>query len=155
MYISNHQSFFPLLLWEKNVTQVRSYKGTDPNTKCKVTTFMDTKGKRFAITYAGIWTKLQAAVQILCKGRLGFWPMEMGAHYLRFGADMAIYLVLLPPLIIMIIVIWWSDALFMYIRKQESQFPTKASYKMLQNNSLSQNLIEQSKKQKIDISRVC
>ena len=64
---------------------------------------MDTKGKMFAITSAGIRTKLRAAVQILGKGLLGFVPMEMGAHSLRSGAAMEIYLAGVTPLTIMII----------------------------------------------------
>ena len=64
---------------------------------------MDKKVKRLTITYAGIRTKLRAVVQILGKGRLGLGPMEMGAHSLRSGAAMEMYLVGVSPLTIMII----------------------------------------------------
>ena len=53
---------------------------------------MDKKGKRFTTTSAGIRTKLRAAVQIIGKGILGFGTMKIGAHFLRYGADMAMYL---------------------------------------------------------------
>ena len=57
--------------------------------------------------------------------------MEMGAHSLRSGSDMEIYLAGLPPLMIMIIIKWQSDALLLYIWKQVAQFSTKVSDKML------------------------
>ena len=77
---------------KKSMTRIRLYKGTDPHTKCQVNTFMYNKGKRSTITFAGIQTNLRSAVQILGKLRLGFRPMEMGAHSICSGAAMAIYL---------------------------------------------------------------
>ena len=60
--------------------------------KLQVNNFVNTKVKRFTITSTGVRTKLRAAVQILGKILLGFGPMEMGAHSLRSGAAMKIYL---------------------------------------------------------------
>ena len=120
-------------MWTEIMTRFRSYKGNDPHAKRQVKTFMDNKGKRITITYAGIRTNLRAAVQILGKGQLSFGPTEMGAHSLCSGASMAMYLTWVSPLKIMIIGIWWSDASLLYIRKQVSQFTTKVSDKMLQN----------------------
>ena len=110
------------------------------------------KSKRFAITSTGFRKKVQATSQILVKGKLGFGPMEMGAHSLRSGAAMVMYLAVVLPLTIMIIGIWRSDAFLLYIRKQISQFFTKVSDKMVQNKyfSLSRTLTEQSKKQKME-----
>ena len=85
------------------MTRVRSCNGTGTHTKLQVSTFMDTKGKRFTITSAGIRTKLRAAVQILGKGRLGFGPMEMRSQSFRSGAAMKMYLVGVSPLTITII----------------------------------------------------
>ena len=78
---------------------------------------MDKKGNRFTITSAVIRTKWRAAVQILGKGRLGFGPMEMGAHPLRSGAAMEMYLAGVSPLTTMIIGRWRSDAFLLYIQK--------------------------------------
>ena len=92
---------------------------------------MDKKGKRFTIDSAGIRTKLRAAA--ISKGRLGFGPIEMGAHSLRYITAMEMYLAVVSPLKIMIIRRWRSDALLLYIQKQAAQFPTKLWDKILQN----------------------
>ena len=98
---------------------------------------MDKKGKGFKINSAGTQTKLRDAVQILGKGRFGFMPMDIGAHYLRYGASMAMYLEGVSALMIMIIRIWRSDAFLLYIQKQVAQFSTKLSDKILQNKEFS------------------
>ena len=59
--------------------------------------------------------------------------MEMGAHSLRSGAAMAMYLAGVSPLTIMIIGIGLSDAFLLYTWKQVAQLSTKVSDKMLQN----------------------
>ena len=56
--------------------------------------------------------------------------MEMGAHSLRSGADMAIFLVGVTSLTIVIIEKWRSDAFLMYIKEKVAQFSTKILDKM-------------------------
>ena len=85
------------------------------------------------INSAGIQTKLMATVQIFSKGQLGFGPMEIGAHSLRSGAAMAMYLIGVSALTIMIIRIWQSDAFLLYICKQVAHFTNKVSDKIIQN----------------------
>ena len=89
---------------------------------------MDKKGKSITITSAGIQTKLMATVQIHYKGKLGFGIMEMGAHSLSSGAEVAMYLSGVSPLTMMMIQRWISDAFLLYLWKKLACFSTTVSF---------------------------
>ncbi len=71
------------------------------------------------------------ACAYISSGQLGFEPHEMGAHSLRSGAAMEMYLAGMLVYTVMLIGRWSSDALLRYIRKQVEQFSKGVSKQMI------------------------
>ena len=82
------------------------------------------------VTSAEMVAALRDAVRAIGEDKLGFKAEQIGTHYQRSGAAMAMYLGECPVHTIMMIGRWSSDAFLRYIRKQVEQFSHNVSLRM-------------------------
>ena len=80
---------------------------------------------------------LRAAASVIGESALGFKVSDIGAHSIRSGSAMAMYLDDVPVYTIMLIGRWSSDAFLRYIRKQVEQFSHNVSRHMIKNQHFS------------------
>ena len=74
---------------------------------------------------------MRDAVCAIREDKLGFKAEQVGTHFQRSGAAMAMYLGECPVYTTMMIGRWSSDAFLRYIRKQVEQFSHNASCRMI------------------------
>ncbi|KAL7454438.1 hypothetical protein ACHAXS_000331 [Conticribra weissflogii] len=74
---------------------------------------------------------LRDAAAVIGEDHLGFKKEGIGAHLLRSGAAMSMYLEECLVYTIMMMGRWLSDAFLLYIRKQVKQFSHNVANKML------------------------
>eukprot|EP00978_Attheya_sp_CCMP212_P007824 scaffold18170_cov45-Attheya_sp.AAC.2 len=125
--------FCPVCIWAKIVQRVRGYyPGT--NDKTPVCTYLE-GGKLKALTSRVMNILFKATVTSTSIGedKLGFGPDDIGTHYIRSGAAMAMYLDGVPVFTIMLMGRWCSDAFLKYIRKQVKQFSHNVASRMIKN----------------------
>ena len=101
--------------------------------------FVD-KGNVREITSAHVRTQLRAAAASVGREKLGFHPDEIGCHFLRSGAAMAMKLAGVSEYTIMIIGRWKSMAFLEYIRKQVAEFSIDISDRLLDHAIFSRRL---------------
>ena len=83
------------------------------------------------VTSAEMVAALRDAVCAIIEDKLVFKAEQVGTHYQRSGAAMAVYLGECPFYTIMMVGRWSSDAFLRYIRKQVEQFSHNVSCIMI------------------------
>ncbi len=110
------------------VRHIWSYKGTDSNTR--VSAYIS-NGVVKHVASAQVINALQDVEGAIGETQLGIAKHEIGTHWIRSGAAMAMYLGECPVYTIMLVGRWLSDAFLQYIQKQVMEFSHNVSKKML------------------------
>ena len=92
-----------------------------------------TRGKLSLLASSTVLSKMRGAAAALGREKLGCDPEDIGAHSIRSGAAMAMYLDNVPVFSIMLIGRWSSDAFLRHIRKQVQQFSCNVSARMIKH----------------------
>jgi hypothetical protein len=118
----------PVLQWAQLVNRIRSYWNTTCDTPvCTVWRH----GRLDKIASMQVLLALRAASMAVGSAHLGFEPSKIGAHSIRSGAAMEMYIARVPVYTIMLISGWSSDAFSRYIREQVEQFSQHVAKQML------------------------
>ncbi len=122
----------PIKSWARLTNRIWKYPGiTEDTSVCTVWNH----ARREQIKSRQVITSLRSACATIGSTCLGFDPIEIGAHSLRLGSAMEMYLAGVPVYTIMLIGRWLSDAFLHYIRKQVKQFSQDVAKKMLTHRS--------------------
>jgi hypothetical protein len=127
---TSHALLNPVRLWASIVKHIRSYPGTDENTKVSA---VWRNNKIEHITSKEIIDAINASAEAIGWEKLGVKKGDFGTHSIRSGGAMAMYLDEIPIYTIMLIGRWSSDAFLAYIRKQVDQFTYNIAERMLKH----------------------